>query len=278
MPIAPSRSAPVSVDAVVPLYHRVYTALRQQLLEARYPPERALPGEPSLARHFGVARITIRRALQQLEAEGLVVRNPSRGTYPAKAASPSEPRANISGLFENLVTVGRKTAAKLLSFEEVAPPHDVARHFQSGDRVLRIERLRLVGGTPISFYSHYLPRLTAGAVSRAALGSNPVLSLLQDAGFTAATAEQALTARTADADVAEAMQVPVGTALVCLKRLVRDDRNRPIEYHESLYRPDRYEYQLTLVRGGSPTAPAWVPLPDADKETASIGGGRDCSS
>ncbi len=263
MPPVPPRAAPVTVDAVVPLYHRVYTTLRQQLLEGRHVAGTALPGEPHLARHYGVARVTIRRALQQLEAEGLVVRHASRGTYPADAATLSEPRANISGLLENLITVGRGTAARLLSFGTVVPPPDVSARLGSDEPVLRIERLRLSGRTPVSCYTHYLPPLTAGAIDRVALGSHPVLSLLQDAGFIAASAEQALTARTAEAAIAGALKVPVGTALVCLKRLVRDERNRPIEYHESLYRPDRYEYRLTLVRGGSAAAPAWVPLPAA---------------
>lgn len=256
----PPRSAPVTVDAVVPLYHRVYTALRQQLLEGRHVAGEALPGEPQLARHYGVARVTIRRALQQLEAEGLVVRHASRGTYPADAATIAEPRANISGLLENLITVGRGTAARLLSFETIVPPPEVAARLGSGEPVLRIERLRLAAKTPVSHYTHYVPQTTAGAIDRATLGAHPVLSVLQDAGFIAASAEQALTARTADAAIATALRVPVGTALVCLKRLVRDDQGRPIEYHESLYRPDRYEYCLTLVRGGSPAAPAWVPL------------------
>jgi GntR family transcriptional regulator len=136
----------------------------------------------------------------------------------------------------------------------------VAARLGSDEPVLRIERLRLAAKTPVSYYTHYVPPMTAGAIDRAALGAHPVLSVLQDAGFVAASAEQALTARTAEAAIATELEVPVGTALVCLKRLVRDDRNRPIEYHESLYRPDRYEYRLTLVRGGNPAAPAWVPL------------------
>lgn len=260
MPPTSPRTAPITVDAVVPLYHRVYTALRQQLLEGRHVAGNALPGELQLARHYGVARVTIRRALQQLEAEGLVVRHASRGTYPVDTAALAEPRANISGLLENLITVGRGTAARLLSFGVIIPPPEVASRLGSDEPVLRIERLRLSGRAPVAYYTHYLPPMTAGSIDRAGMGAHPVLSLLQDAGFVAASAEQALTARTAEATIAAALEVPVGTALVCLKRLVRDDQSRPIEYHESLYRPDRYEYRLTLVRGGTPAAPAWVPL------------------
>ena len=255
---------PVTVETVIPLYHRVYTALRQQLLEGRHPPARPMPGEPQLARTFGVARVTVRRALQQLEAEGLVVRRASRGTFATSAASPAEARANISGLLENLVTVGRGTQARLLSYDTVPPPPEVAARLGAAD-VLRIVRVRMACAMPVAHYTHYLPPLTASVLRRQALKAHPVLSLLQEAGFPAASAEQALTARTAEAGIAEALEVPVGMALVCLKRLVRDEEGRPIEYHESLYRPDRYEYRLNLVRGGNPLAPAWVPLADTGR-------------
>ena len=121
-------------------------------------------------RRYGVARVTIRRALTQLEAEGLVVRHASRGTYPVEAATLAEPRANISGLLENLVTVGAGTSARLLCFETVVPPPDIAARLGSDEPALRIERLRLAGRTPVSHYTHYLPHRTAAAVDRMTLG------------------------------------------------------------------------------------------------------------
>lgn len=255
----PSPTLPLTVVSVVPLYHQVYTALRQQLLEGRHPPARPMPGEPQLARSFGVARVTVRRALQQLEAEGLVTRQASRGTFASANAATTGSRANISGLLENLLQVGRGTRARLVFFGAVPPPPDLQRHLGTAD-VLRIVRVRMAEGGPVAYNTHYLPPLTSAAIRRSALKSHPVLSVLEAAGFNAASAEQALTARSAEAGIAEALEVPIGTALVCLKRLVRDDAGRAIEYYESLYRPDRYEYRLNLVRGGSPAAPAWMPV------------------
>lgn len=257
-----SRAAPLDVGSVLPLYHRVYVALRQRLVEGRQPADRPLPGEPQLARQFGVSRVTIRRALKQLEAERLVVRRPARGTFavpqPPGAAAP----ANISGWYENLVSLGHGTTAELLAFEMVAPPPDVARWLgEAAGPVLKIERLRRsAAGQPIAHYRHFLPPLTAGVPVRSGLGARPVISILEAAGFVPATAEQVLTARNADAAIAGWLAVPVGSALIALRRTYRDGQGRVIEFHESLYRPDRFEYRLTLGRGPGSTAPAWAPV------------------
>jgi len=70
----------------LPKYHRVYLVLRQQLEEGRFAD--GLPGEHALVESFGVARVTVRRALEQLAAEGRITRHPGRATRPARASVP----------------------------------------------------------------------------------------------------------------------------------------------------------------------------------------------
>jgi len=97
----------------LPKYHQVYLVLREQLQEGRF--DAGLPGELALMAQFGVARVTVRRALAQLSEEGLIERQPGRGTRPVrtvgtKAAGAavggrSAPQtARLTGLLENLVS------------------------------------------------------------------------------------------------------------------------------------------------------------------------------
>ena len=67
----------------LPKYHQVYLVLREQLQEGRF--NEGLPGEMALMKQFGVARVTIRRALSQLAGDGLIAREPGRGTRPLRA-------------------------------------------------------------------------------------------------------------------------------------------------------------------------------------------------
>ena len=74
----------------LPKYHQIYLVLREQLHEGRF--AQGLPGELALMRQFGVARVTVRRALQELADEGLIAREPGRGTRPVTAAAPKNGR------------------------------------------------------------------------------------------------------------------------------------------------------------------------------------------
>ena len=71
-------------------------------------------------------------------------------------------------------------------------------------------------------------------------------------------AEQAISARLADADVARHLQVDVGSALLAVQRLIFDADDRPVQWLQGLYRPDRYQYQMQLSRVGTVDAKLWV--------------------
>ena len=98
----------------LPKYHQVYLVLREQLDEGRY--AAGVPTEMRLMQDFGVARVTVRKALARLAAEGLIERAPGRGTVAvadAAARSPGSPRrggaasrAQLGGLLENIVSMG----------------------------------------------------------------------------------------------------------------------------------------------------------------------------
>jgi GntR family transcriptional regulator len=92
--------------------------------------------------------------------------------------------------------------------------------------------------------------LVAG-ISRQDLVSKPVLQLLEDAGVQLGRAQQTISARQADAVVARELGVVIGSALLAVRRLVFDVQDRPVQWLEGLYRPDRYEYLMEVSRIGS---------------------------
>lgn len=245
----------------MPLYHQSYLVIRQRLLEGVYPPEKPLPSEEDMRHEFNVSRVTIRRALAELESEGLIQRRRGSGTYPIEQSGSPESRANISGLYENLITLGLKTEAKLLTFETIPAPRSLQRVDSSFEgEVLHIRRVRLLNKEPYSLLESFIPGHLADHFRKRSLGNQPLLVTLDLAGIEATSAEQALTAVPADAEAAEILSVPVGAPLIQMNRLSRGKDQTPIEYFTSYYRPDRFEYRMTLsrVRGGE--APHWKPL------------------
>lgn len=247
----------------LPKYHRIYLVLREQLRDGRF--VAGLPGELALMQQFGVARVTIRRALEELANEGLISREPGRGTRPIEPAAPPSPpaepiRTQLTGLLENLVSMGLRTSVKVLEVETVAASDGVAAALQlpRGAMVQKAVRVRRTSEGPLSYMTTYVPAQAAKRFGRRELAARPILLLLEESGVKVGRAVQTISARLADAQVAQHLDLPVGSALLAVRRLIYDDQDRPVQWLHGLYRPDRYEYEMQLSRVGSIDAKVWV--------------------
>lgn len=249
-------------------YHQIYLVLREQLREGRF--DDGLPGELALMSRFGVARVTVRRALSQLADEGLIQREPGRGTRPVKArvnevqmqasTMATGKQAKLTGLLENLVTMGLRTKVKVLTVERLRAPVDVATALQlSGQAwVQKAERVRSTPEGPLSHITTWVPDAISAGFGKRELAQKPILVLLEESGVKVGRAEQTISARLADVGMARHLDVSVGSALLAVRRLIYDEDDRPIQWLHGLYRPDRYEYQMQLSRVGSIDAKVWV--------------------
>ncbi|MYZ45023.1 GntR family transcriptional regulator [Schauerella aestuarii] len=252
----------------LPKYHQIYLILREQLQEGRF--DQGVPGEHVLAGQFNVARITIRKAMEMLVADGLVSRRPGRGTHPVHPATtapapkshPAPPRhqkANLTGLLENIVNMGLRTSVRVLESAVVTatPQVSEALRLASRSEVLKAIRVRSTDDGPLSFITTYVPASLA-TFDHAELQHKPLLMLLEEAGVELGAATQSISAKLADAVVARELDVAVGSALLSVTRVVFDTLERPVQLLQGLYRPDRYQYQLQLSRVGSIDARVWV--------------------
>ena len=247
----------------LPKYHRIYLVLREQLVDGRF--NGGMPGEFALMQQFGVARVTVRRALAQLAGEGLITRRPGRGTHPVErvagaATRPAASRTGLTGLLENIVSVSLDTRVKVLALDTVAASTAVAAALglAPGERVQKAVRVRSTREGPLSHITTWVPAAVARPFGRRELARKPILLLLEEAGVKVGRAEQSMSARLADAEVADHLKVAVGSALLAVRRVVFDEQERPVQWLHGLYRPDRYEYQLQLSRVGAIDAKVWV--------------------
>ncbi len=236
----------------VPLYHRVYLLLRQQILEGAWPGDEPMPGEHVLAARHAVSRITVRNALQRLADEGLVARRRGSGTFVQPQNAERRPD-DLRGLMESLHVMGQRTRANLLSFDYVDAPPEVARMLDlpAAATVQKSVRVRSSDNTPFSHLTAWVPQDIGQRYSGEDLASRPLLTLLEQAGFPPARAEQVISAKLADDQVASLLQVAPGSALLWTRRRVWDAGDRLIEAIDSLYRPDLYDYHVHMVRQGA---------------------------
>jgi GntR family transcriptional regulator len=247
----------------LPKYHRIYLVLREQLQDGRF--AQGVPGELALMQQFGVARVTVRRALEQLAGEGLISREPGRGTraidpHRIDGAANDPMRTQLTGLLENLVSMGLRTSVKVLDVDTVSASDSVAAalRLHPGDPVQKAVRVRSTRAGPLSHITTYVPAEVARRFGRRELSRKPILLLLEESGVKVGRAVQTISARLADAEVAGHLDLAVGSALLAVRRLIYDEQERPVQWLHGLYRPDRYEYEMQLSRVGSIDAKVWV--------------------
>lgn len=239
---------------------RVYLTLREAILQGVHPPGSVLPGEFRLAAMHGVSRVTVRRALDALAADGLVARRAGAGTI---VTGPDLPRTGIAAdfatLMPQLVRMGQTTTARLLSCSYVSPPPAIAEALRSTAPVQRAVRVRLIGGAPFSHLTTHVPEAIARTFSETDLATTPLFRLLERSGIEVDHARQSISATLATPDVAEALDLAPGAALIALTRIVYDAAGRGVEHLSALYRPDRFRLEMTLNRVGSDGARQWAP-------------------
>ena len=256
----------MNVSMPLPKYHQVYLVLREQLHEGKFAD--GVPGELALMQQFSVARVTIRRALSQLAQEGLIQREPGRGTRALlhhhseqiNTTHHKSQQARLTGLLENLVSMGLRTTVKVLSVQRIPAPHEVALslQMQEGELVQKAQRVRYTKDGPLSHMTTWVPERLAKGFGRKELAQKPILMLLEESGVKVGRAQQSISAKLADAVIAPHLDVAVGSALLAVSRLIYDIDDNPIQWLHGLYRPDRYEYQMQLSRVGGIDAKVWV--------------------
>jgi GntR family transcriptional regulator len=241
---------------------QVYLVLRDRILSGAFGFGTKLPTENELAELYAVSRVTVRRALGELARERFIERRRSAGTRVIYRPAPAPVTADISGVLANLADMGRRTAVTLLSFDYVPAEGAVAEALElTSDQTLqRSVRVRAVDRIPFSYLTTHVPESVAVTFSKQELASRPLLELLERAGVKVEHARQRISAALATPEVAQALDVRTGSPLIELVRVMRDQSGRAVEHLHALYRPDRYAFEMDLVRSGAADVHAWSPV------------------
>lgn len=220
----------------------------ESLISSGLQPHEKLPTERTLADALDVSRMTIRHALNALEAERLVYRVQGSGTYVADRHIDKSIR--LTSFSQDMLDRGLVPSSKLLSFDRVSAGAAIGAKLQlsPAEMVYRFVRLRLADGDPMCLETAHLradlfPALTADSLSE---------SLYQTLGrqfrVTVQTAQQRISATVLDPAQAELLGVPAFSAALVVERTTCDERGRRIENTLSIYRADRYSFTLDISR------------------------------
>jgi GntR family transcriptional regulator len=226
-----------------PHHRQIEQVLRERISTLR--PGERLPSDAELCAEFGVSRMTARHAMQRLAEDGLVVREPGRGSFVAEP--PMHRRATRLMTFpQEMLRAGRLPSSRILT--RVIRPSSTAEAATLGipvrQPVVHVRRLRQADGEPIAVESAILIGACAEAVMTADLANGSLHETLGRAGFVLARGTSTITAAPATSEEARLLGTRPGGPLLVERRVIVDSDSRPIEATESVYSADRYALEV----------------------------------
>jgi GntR family transcriptional regulator len=226
-------------DQYLPRYREIEQTLRTRIANLR--PGDPIPSDADLVAEFGVSRMTARAAVQVLADEGLISREPGRGTFVAEL--PHHRRADSLVSFTNEMRRQGRVPSSRLVLREVRPARIAEQAdlgLRAAGRVVALRRIRLADGEPIALEDVALPERCAAAVMAADLEAGSLHETLIGAGFVLSSGYATLSAEAATSEDARLLGVRARHPLLVERRLIRDAAGRPLERTESRYPGDRY--------------------------------------
>lgn len=240
-------------DGERPIYRQLQDLIRGHIAAGTWKPGEVIPSERVLVQEFGVARMTVRQALDGLVHEGLIVRNRGKRTFVAPAQVERE-MTRMHSFTEDMRGRGMEASAQLLARRVVPAPEEVASHLLLGRReaVIYLQRLRFADGQPMALETCYLNYDLCQVVLDADLEHGSLYHILEEGTHLAlvhATQElQAALPTRAEADLLQVSRRQPVLVIQQTSYMRGPGDERPAIDGRTVYRADRYRFRLDVPR------------------------------
>lgn len=246
---APAVVATGSSPTFSPLYQQIKALITQSLQSGEWKPGELIPSEVELANRFKVSQGTVRKAIDELAAENLVMRKQGKGTF---VATHHEARAHFR--FLKLMPdegVPHYPESKFIEVKRMRAPADVARllDLKSGDAVIFIKRVQSFGSVPTIVEEMWLPGVTFKGLTAERLVEykGPMYGLFEsEFGTRMIRATEKIRAVCADDSVAALLHIAAGTPLLASERVSFTYGDKPVELRRGQYLTERHHYHNEL--------------------------------
>jgi GntR family transcriptional regulator, frlABCD operon transcriptional regulator len=215
-----------------PLYFQLKTNIKDAIEKGGYQPGEKLPNEAELCEIYGVSRITVRRAIQDLADEGFLERKQGKGTFVTRTKVARE-LISVDGFSGFSKQLGKNPSKRVLACEEIGASTEIAEalNIEAGSPVLRLARLMYIDGLPFQVdIAHYslerFPNLTARIHEYAS--SYDVLKYIYNVDLSSSTSKKVLTVNPATDKDAEYLNCEIGDTIFNIDKVVYDEQGLPI--------------------------------------------------
>ncbi|MDX1621932.1 MAG: GntR family transcriptional regulator [Nitriliruptorales bacterium] len=233
----------------LPYYAQLARILREEIEQGRWEPGDLLPSEAKLCETYGISRTAVRQALDELVDEGLVQKEKGRGTFVSQPKVADFVVQELRGFFEEMTRRGEEVRTDVLGLEVVDAPPDVVPELQlrMGDECVRLDRIRRIDSTPIVVVRTHLPASRFGAIAERDMREASLYRILSDEfDVHPGGGRRRFEAVTADDDVADALGIDPGGAVLKLTAVNFDQDDVPFEHFVAWYRGDLTAFDVLV--------------------------------
>jgi len=235
-----------------PLFKQIEAELRQQILSNQLAPGDKLPSESEMIDAFGVSRITVRQALAELHAAGLIQKVNGKGSYV------TEPQAKLdlgllTGFYEYMRARGHVARGKLISVRNIKAPAaaTLALGLPKDSTLTRATLAKSVDGSPVA-YGFFMgtPELVERLLAHDVEYNDALLLLEARLGYRLHYHDIQAQSVAANKEYAARLDIPLGAPLLRISFVPHDVERRPLIYSEYVFRGDKFSYRARVHRLG----------------------------
>jgi GntR family transcriptional regulator len=234
----------------VPLYTQIKETLRAKIIDGTYVAHQRLPSESEMINAFGVSRITVRQAMNDLQKEGLLFKVHGKGTFVAMPKV-SQELTHLQGFGEAMRLLGHETFSEVFGLAIVVGTSTVCEKLglRDGERVVEIRRIRYLNREPVSIDYSWVRRETGSKLSERNLRDKDLFSLLEnELGQPLHSADVEIDATSASIEIAERLKVEPGSPILRIERLTYASLDKPLVFEYLHYRAESFKYKLKVLR------------------------------
>lgn len=237
----------------LPKYYLVKKAIVEKIDNEEFPIGSLIPSERELMALLDVSRITVRRAIEELEQEGYLYKVQGKGTY-VKGDQNSQDLISITSCTQDVIRLGMKPSREVLHSDVLMADRKRQRKLNIGDndKVFFLSRIYYADDEPINYTRTFLPYKLFKGIETHDFSKESLYAVLeQEYGVRLSRANRSIEAILAYDDIAEYLHVPNGTPLLlfeCTTYGTLGGKEVPVETFKCCYRSDRFKFYINQVR------------------------------
>jgi GntR family transcriptional regulator len=238
----------IDFKSKIPLYFQLKEQIKRNILSGEYKEGDLIPSEREFSENYELSSTTIRRALNDLVQENFLERKAGKGTFVRRKKVTRDLR-KVLGFTKNMTEMGLKPTTKVLS-KKIVSANAYARQrlgIEKGDKVVRLERLRLANDIPMMLEIRYIRTDLCPDIEQEDLASSLWRVFEEKYGLKPNRHSQGMTIATVSGHAASLLTLNDNSLVFLIKGVTYVQEGEPIECEESLYRSDKYELTFEAI-------------------------------